>query len=347
MHAASVVQRPRSRNRVLALVMAIWIAVGSLFTPAYTPVARAATFTVTTSADSGPGSLRQAIEDANASSGPDTISFNIAGTGVQTIAPASALPIISEDVTVDGLTQPGASCAAWPPTLAIELDATNAGGYALRVNAGSLTLRGLMINRYSVDGVFLNGPAGLGSSSGNVFECNFIGTDASGAAALGNGQSAIFANGASNNLIGGPAIGQRNVIAGNNGFEQLRMAGSNGNIIQGNYIGTNVNGTAVLGSSNSRPILITGSNNLIGGTSGTTPGSCTGACNIIAGGNAFQIWISAPGITDNVVQGNHIGVDASGTTAIGSTSVGIQIDSGATNTAIGSTDPAGRNIIGG
>src|SRR5438874_614090 len=76
----------------------------------------AATFTVTSTADSGPGSLRQAILDANAdpSPGTDLIAFNIPGGGVQTIAPVLRLPIITRSLTIDGYTQPGAS----PNTLA-------------------------------------------------------------------------------------------------------------------------------------------------------------------------------------------------------------------------------------
>ena len=74
-----------------------------------------ATYMVTTTADSGPGSLRQAILDANANPGTDAIAFNIPGTGVQTIVPLTALPVITEAVTIDGYMQPGSS----PNTLAV------------------------------------------------------------------------------------------------------------------------------------------------------------------------------------------------------------------------------------
>src|SRR3989442_2742136 len=77
---------------------------------------RAATLTVTNTADSGPGSLRQAILDANADASTNDVSieFNIPGSGVQTIAPLSSLPYITHSVSIDGYTQPGAS----PNTLA-------------------------------------------------------------------------------------------------------------------------------------------------------------------------------------------------------------------------------------
>ena len=78
---------------------------------------RAATFTVTTISDSGPGSLRQAMVDANASPGLDTIAFNIVGTGPHTIQPVSGLPPITEPVVIDGYTQPGARPNTNPPEL--------------------------------------------------------------------------------------------------------------------------------------------------------------------------------------------------------------------------------------
>ena len=65
--------------------------------------------TVTNTNDSGAGSLRQAILDANAAPGVDTITFNIAGTGVRTIQPLTELPVITEAVNIDGYSQPGAS----------------------------------------------------------------------------------------------------------------------------------------------------------------------------------------------------------------------------------------------
>lgn len=87
--------------------------------PTVMMTAAAMTFTVTNASDSGAGSLRQAILDANANAGADMINFNISGAGVQTITLTSALPTIDETVTIDGYTQPGAS----PNTLAVGNDA--------------------------------------------------------------------------------------------------------------------------------------------------------------------------------------------------------------------------------
>ena len=122
-------------------------------------ISGAATFTVTNINDSGAGSLRQAITDANAAGGADTIEFNIVGSGVHTIVPASALPTITGPTTIDGYSQPGATANTNGPELGtnaqlmIEVDGTNTG--ALLANAilhftptadGS-AVRGLVLNR--------------------------------------------------------------------------------------------------------------------------------------------------------------------------------------------------------
>jgi hypothetical protein len=117
--------------------------------------ATANTYTVTSTADSGAGTLRQAILDANANPGADTIAFNIVGSGVQTIAPTSTLPAISDAVTIDGYTQPGASANTHPvgqgldTVLKIEIDGTSAPGNGLLVQTPNVTVRGLAINRFS------------------------------------------------------------------------------------------------------------------------------------------------------------------------------------------------------
>src|SRR6266542_7047742 len=97
---------------------------------------KSVTFTVINTNDSGPGSLRQAILGANATSGLDTIAFSI-GSGLQTIAPLSALPTITDPVIIDGTTQPGYAGAPL-----IELNGANAGSGAdgLSITAGNSTV---------------------------------------------------------------------------------------------------------------------------------------------------------------------------------------------------------------
>ena len=123
---------------------------------------------VTHTADSGPGSLRQAILDANVAAAAESrrIEFNIPGTGVHTIAPLSELPVITRAVTVDGLTQPGSeantSTNEFRPTLLIRLDGANlpAGSDGLRIEAQDCRVQGLIILRVPGDGIELRGGSG-------------------------------------------------------------------------------------------------------------------------------------------------------------------------------------------
>src|SRR5436190_18700995 len=148
-------------------------------------------FTVTNTNDSGAGSLRQAITDANGMGG-GTINFNIPGTGAHTISPLTVLPTITQTVTIDGYTQPGSSANTNPPTmginavLQIELSGVNSGSNfgGLVINAPNCTVRGLVINRFVGDGIRV-------CTDGNVFEGNFIGTNPAGTMALGNGSGAV------------------------------------------------------------------------------------------------------------------------------------------------------------
>ena len=110
------------------------------------------TYTVTTTIDSGAGSLREAIHLANASiNSGDTIAFNIGGAGVQVIQPTTTLPFVSDPVTIDGTTQPGASCATsatnFDGTILIRLLGTGlpGGTDGLRFTLGGNTVRGLQI----------------------------------------------------------------------------------------------------------------------------------------------------------------------------------------------------------
>src|SRR5436190_624474 len=113
----------------------------------------AATFTVTNTLDSGTGSLRQAILDANANGGLDAIQFNIAGSGVHTITPTNGLPLITDPVVIDGFTQPGTSANTLTngddAMRSIELNGSQAGFVAgLFIDGSNVTVRGLIINRF-------------------------------------------------------------------------------------------------------------------------------------------------------------------------------------------------------
>ena len=142
-------------------------------------------FEVSNTNDSGPGSLRQAILNANAIAGNDVITFNIPGSGVHTISPASPLPVINEASVIDGLSQPG--CAGLP---LIELDGTSAGYNAngLVLAGSGISVRGLAINRFG-SGAGASGGGGSGvvvQGAGARIQMNAIGTDPAGTTARAN-----------------------------------------------------------------------------------------------------------------------------------------------------------------
>jgi hypothetical protein len=172
-------------------------------------VAPGAVYTVVTNTnDDGPGSLRQAILNANVRPGSDDITFDIPGSGVQTIALASALPSITDPLTIDGWTQPG--FAGMP---LIELNGANAGlgANGLVIAAGNSTVRGLAIDQFGQNGILLSG------GGGDLIAGNDIGVDADGTADGNAGVGVLIGDGASGNTVGGTTQGAGNVIAYNTG----------------------------------------------------------------------------------------------------------------------------------
>jgi parallel beta-helix repeat protein len=287
-----------------------------------TTVTRAATFTITSTNDSGPGSLRDAITAANANRGLDTIVFNIPGTGVQTIQPASPLPALTDPAVIDGYTQPGASpntlTAGDNAALLIVLNGTNAGPTAcgLNLSTGGCTGRGLVINGFGSHGVFLS------AEGSNTITGNFIGTDAAGAVASGNGwaQDAggiYVAQSSGTNLIGGTTPAARNLISGNP--EGIVLTGSDGNKILGNFVGTDATGSLAIPNTQEAGVLING------GTDNHVGNATPGSGNLIAGNvktNSAGWWDGGFGIevsTDGTIgiEGNLIGTDVTGKIGLG------------------------------
>jgi len=314
--------------------------------------AGAATFTVTNTGDSGAGSLRQAILDANANPGLDTIAFNIssgcAASGVCTIAPATNLPSVTDPVLIDGYTQPGSSANTLAigddAALRIELSGTAVAGGGIGLafdgpNGGS-TVRGLVMNHWSSYSIRV-GP--VFESDGNTIAGNFIGTDPTGMSSSDtSSQAQIYVTTSSKNtVIGGTAPAARNVIAGGNHGILLEVVSDT--TVQGNYLGVNAAGTAAIQTFDGLLISST-SNTTVGGTD-------PGAGNVIWGANG-GIEIGQANIlpsNGNVVQGNRIGTDATGTAALGGESYGILGDNcgvGSVNTIGGSASGAGNLISG-
>ncbi len=291
-----------------------------------------ATYVVTNTNDSGAGSLRQAISDANLNFGADTISFNI-GTGSVSIALSTALPTITGQVTIDGWTQGGWSST---PLIIIDGNGLTGDGLTFSFTADNSIVRGLVIRDFNGDGIQINSGA-----SGISIVGNYIGAFGAGGTDLGateqNTGNGIYVLGNANS-IGGTGANDRNVIGGNqaNGI-YLSNSGANNNTVENNYIGVDKTGVA-LASNLGVGILIDG------GANTNTIGS-VGYGNVIAGNSSYGIQITGSTTATNSIYSNFIGTDSGQTTNLGNGAAGIYIASNATGTIIGSTTTGYGNVI--
>ncbi|MEZ5658199.1 MAG: DUF4347 domain-containing protein [Burkholderiaceae bacterium] len=300
------------------------------------------TFTVTSMNDSGAGSLRQAILDANGAGGADTIAFNIAGTGVHTITPLSALPTITGQVTINATTDDSFAANGSRPAIVIDGNNLAADGFSFSGTADGSSIRGLVIRDFAQNGITLQIGADNISITGNYIGRLTSSGTASVAGDENNGVG-IWINGA-NNLIGGSTTADRNVIAGNFHGIVIDGATGSGNRVMGNRIGTDLGGTVDIGNSQEGVQLLSGATgNMIGtdlnGSNDTSEG------NLISGNgdNGVQIWAS----NNNFVRGNIIGLNASATGILTNDTQGIQIDGGGSGNTVGGTQSAARNTISG
>jgi len=327
---------------------------------------------------SGDCTLRAAIQEANADGiSPGAIHFSIGGGGVQTITPGSALPTITQPVTIDGTTQPGYAGA---PIIELNGSSAGAGVNGLQISASNSTVRGLAINRFGGNGIAITGP-----TSGVHIEDNYIGTDVTGSLSVGNGSSGLDVNGygyhvIQNNVVSGNtlhgmvlrdwnsqvlgnyvginaagtaslannwdgirvgghqnAIGPANVLSGN-GYNGVGFQGTGAhqNQVQGNFIGTDSTGQEPVGNG-SRGVSMT-----LGASQNTVGGPAPAARNVISGNDGDGLYIIGSGCTDNVVEGNFIGTDVGGSSALGNSGSGVAVDAGPSNT-IGL--PGAGNVI--
>jgi hypothetical protein len=277
--------------------------------------ARAATFTVTRTADTGSGSFRQALLDANALPGADTIAFKIKPYGVNTITPLSPLPAITEAVTID---------AKDPNTkdhLVVLTGVTaGAGAVGLDVRGTGTVIHYLVVNHFSGCGIR------LGGGGGHRLTYNYIGTDADGTAEVGNYEGVVVTSG--DNTIG---VGGRNVISGN-AYTGVRIASGDRNQVQGNYVGPDRRGRDFVPSGTAlQPfgIQVWSSRNTVN-------------LNLIAG-QRYGLYLAQGG--SNVVVANTIGSTPDGATRLGNLASGIWVELGSSGNAIGSTVAAGANTV--
>ncbi len=278
-----------------------------------------ATYTVTNANDSGAGSLRQALLDANAGAGADSIQFNIAGTGVHTINLASSLPTITEAVTLDGSTDDSFAANGDAPAIVIDGNGVAANGLLLSGTADGSLIRGLVIRDMNEDGIQLEAGA-----DGVTIVGNYIG------GLLADGQSAgageenvgagIYVSDSANLVIGGADTADRNVISGNL-FLGIGLVGA-GNInnqVVGNYIGVAADGSTSLGNGDEGIFGLSGTGLIIGG-------GLPGEGNVIASSGKAGIYLY--GETDLTIQGNQIGTDKTGSLDLGNNTLANPIRSG-------------------
>ncbi len=311
----------------------------------------AATFTVNNTNSAGPGSLAQAMLDANASPGPNTIAFNISSGGL-TISPGSALPVITNPVTIDGSTQPGYTSAPL-----IEISGVNAGSAVngLEIATSNCVIRALAIDLFRGDDYYTGDAIQITNSGGNVVEGCYLGIAPDGITPAGNAGAGVrigdpyyydyYDDGllVTNNLIGGTNAAARNVISGNgNG---IYVVDSANNLIEGNYIGTDASGSIAIGNTNAGVTLYDyfSTNNVVGGAD-------AGDANLISGNDPEHYYdgdgVLIEGSQTNAVYGNFIGVDVTGTYALPNGRHGVNILFGGGNLVGGAAAGQGNLISG-
>jgi hypothetical protein len=274
------------------------------------------TFTVTTTADSGAGSLRQAINTADNAGGTNTIDFDIPGSGPQVITPQSALPPITSPTIIDGYTQPGSSpntsTTADNAVPLIVIDGSQitniAQSLGLQLQADASSVQGLVLQNFGGIGVVVSG-------ANDVVQGDFIGTDPTAMFAHANGLGIAVIG--STDMIGGTAPAARDVVSGNEigmAIASLSIDGPSlltaepGSTVQGDLIGTNATGTGNLGNG-VIGVALAGSGNIVGGTS-------PGQANTIAFngevGSALNIGVGVVVIGLSSSAGSPISVQSTG-----------------------------------
>lgn len=307
---------------------------------------KAAVFTVTNTNDSGTGSFRQAILDANSTTGLDMIDFNISGVGPHTIQPLTNLPVISDLLTINGYSQPGSSVNTLTSgnnaNIQIVLDGSLLMPQAtgLQIHASNSIISGISIVSFQSAGISLSSDTSAQTELISV-SGNFIGLMPDGNTVGPNGTGVIISSLSRRTLIGGSDVSEKNIISGNSGDGILIE--SDFNSVLGNLIGTDSSGQFSRGNFNGVSIFpplgnVNADSNLIGS-------NLPQESNLISGNNQNGIDINgvftAFGINNTQVVNNIIGLNVSGSGSLGNANTGISVRDGV-NTIIRENEVGGN-----
>ncbi|MEI7594975.1 MAG: T9SS type A sorting domain-containing protein [Bacteroidota bacterium] len=305
------------------------------------------TYTVTNTNDNGAGSLRTAVTSAlaNSAGAPHLIKFNIpttdAGydqaTGVWTIVFLDeGLPAFSSgNITIDGTSQTTFAGNTNPngPEVCLNGNQNNVEFCISIQNSPNITIKGLIINEF-LYGIQVYGVnAKYNKFVGNYLGCNYDGTQRK-----GNYNAIEIISGANYNQVGGRLPEERNLVSGNE-YAGIRISDAHHNLVINNFVGVNRTGTEELHNYDGITVEGAGAYNQIGGDS---------VCerNVTSGNVAYGVDIFGVGCIGNVVQGNFIGTDATGSYAIPNT-YGLLFDDRSHQNMVGGYNPGEGNLISG
>ena len=285
------------------------------------------TYLVTNLNDSGTGSFRQAILNANNNAGADTIQFNVAGI----IHLQSNLAAINDTVTINATTAPGYTNAP-----VVELDFNGKAGLTFASGADNSVLRGFSLVNANGAGLTINGANKMTVAG------NYIGLGLDGTTVHGNSGAGMVINNATSNTIGGAAATDANVISGNGG-DGIDVTRAAANSFINNLIGTDVTGLLDKGNNGNGLTLSTGAtDNIIGGTAtgGNDPTNSVFVRppdgNIISGNGGNGVMINDHA-GFNSFSGNFIGTDITGNAALGNGGDGVFVNNSNNNSFVGCT----------
>ena len=212
------------------LIVSLFMALQFSFTCLYS-----ITYTVNSTADAGPGTLREAITLANTNLGADVINFDFGLAGVKTITLLSDLPTITDQLFIDGSSDP-----FYTGVPLVEINA-NGLNYGLHIDgAGDFShIHALIINNAN----FNVNSAGLYLRTDDIIvTACYIGTDASGTTAIPN-TTGIYAWFAQRVRIGGTGVNEGNLVSGNDD-DGLFLWFADDALVYGNKVGTDINGSS-------------------------------------------------------------------------------------------------------